>query len=551
MAILVVTLGIIFALFSALVLSYISIATMVGPWIAPTLVLIGFSLISLIRLKLPSQKLTESLAWMQAIGAGGGIIATGVGFALPMLYFLSPEAFGLWIKNPLNFCLSITGLCLTAGGLGLWIARWWKPAFSEKAGYSFPVSTLTYNVITSQSQPQQARHFLFGSVGTLALCFFRDGFARFAGLLSKTYYLVPSWCGHELALSLWPSLWAIGLSVGISIAMPLFIGLVAKYVLILPLANHATLLPFKLFNPVAPETLITGFCSGLIACELILALPKYAKKWVQSVVSLIKNPQTLFLSLKSTNHSLFEHSKDTPRSSFIELAVVATGTLALLWYFGFSLMSQALLIIFTLLATYAICQIGGKIGMVPFGRFSTFIVVPMLLLFKLNPIQTTIVCVFFDICAATASDLLFDYKTGELCGLDAKKMYRYQWIGLIATAIGLGLILWFLFTNLQIGSEAFFAQRAKAKALLLQSFFFDKYALFFGFLFGWLLKKFKINGTMVFGGLIMPNSISIGLIIGSLSSKIFSKKEAFQPFCGGILAADSLWVLLTIFSKRP
>jgi hypothetical protein len=186
--------------------------------------------------------------------------------------------------------------------------------------------------------------------------------------------------------------------------------------------------------------------------------------------------------------------------------------------------------------------------MLPFGRFSTFIVIPLLLLFKLSAVQATIVCVFFDICAATASDLLFDYKIGELCALDQKKMYRYQWIGLIATSLSIGIILWLLFTRLHIGSEAFFAQRGKAKALLLQSLCFDKYIVGAGILFGWILKKCKLNPTMVFGGLIMPNSISIGLILGSLGTLVVKKTERLQPLCGGILASESLWTLITILS---
>ena len=53
--------------------------------------------------------------------------------------------------------------------------------------------------------------------------------------------------------------------------------------------------------------------------------------------------------------------------------------------------------------------------------------IPMLLIFKLDAIQITFLCVFFNICAACTTDLLFDYKVGELCNIDFKKIKPYEY----------------------------------------------------------------------------------------------------------------------------
>ncbi|WP_184891074.1 hypothetical protein [Candidatus Cardinium hertigii] len=143
---------------------------------------------------------------------------------------------------------------------------------------------------------------------------------------------------------------------------------------------------------------------------------------------------------------------------------------------------------------------------------------------------------------------MFDYKTGMLCGIPQKKMYRYQWIGLIATSFGIGICLWLLFIHLPLGTEALFAQRSKAKALLLQSLDFNLSIVSLGCLFGWMLKKIKLNPSMVLGGLLMPNSITCGLLLGSLSTLIFKNKDKAQPICAGILAVEALWVIISIFS---
>jgi hypothetical protein len=54
---------------------------------------------------------------------------------------------------------------------------------------------------------------------------------------------------------------------------------------------------------------------------------------------------------------------------------------------------------------------------------------------------------------------------------------------------------------------------------------------------------------MVFGGIIMPNSISIGLIIGASLTLLTHNKEDYLPFCAGVFASESLWILTSIFIK--
>ncbi len=561
MSIFIVVVGIIFALFSSLVMSYISIATMVGPWIAPTLVLLGQLLLRTCYRTMTEGQRTGALASMQAIGAGGGIIATGIGFVLPTLYFLEPDTFNAWLACPWYFCSIIIALCLSAGGLGLLLGRWWAPQFLDEQKLPFPVSQLTYQIITSQSHTDQSRRMFFGVFGTTVLCLLRDGIGSLGAVISKTYYFFPSILHHELGVMMMPAYWAIGFSVGLTFTIPLFIGMISKYLVLYPLAHHAEFLPWTLFQVPSLDSLSVAFCSGLILCELVLGLTGYVRKlwrWLLkrftqgSHAALYTSSCSKILSLPGAINSWVKNNFAREHFSYKALMLfipVSLSIIGLLSFFSFSPMTQMLLVCFTIIATYSIAQIGGEIGMIPFGRFSTFIILPLLIFFGINAVQVTIACVFFDICAATASDLLFDYKTGDLCGINRKKMYRYQWIGLIATALGTGLFLWLLFTHLQLGSEALFAQRSRAKSLLIQSLNFDVLIVGLGILFGLLLKRLKINPTMVFGGLIMPNTITISLLLGSLATRLTKHADKWQPLCAGVLAAESLWVIITIVVK--
>jgi hypothetical protein len=55
---------------------------------------------------------------------------------------------------------------------------------------------------------------------------------------------------------------------------------------------------------------------------------------------------------------------------------------------------------------------------------------------------------------------------------------------------------------------------------------------------------------MVFGGIIMPSPISIGLIIGATLSFFSRSTEKYLPFCAGVFACESLWIFINIFIKK-
>lgn len=569
--------GIIFAVLSAAILSYVSMATMVGPWIAPAIVLASSIILKLRTRVVDKGQVNKELALIQTIGSIGGIIGVGVGFSLPTLYFLDPTVFNNLIANPLYFSVFIAVLCIAAGGLGIWLARIFADKFVIKEKLSFPVSSLIHKMITSQSQEKQAKKMFLGFSFSWVICFFRDGILNFKGLLPKVFYIFPSLIGNNFAISIMPMLWAIGFITGVGIVFPLFIGLLSKYLILWPLNNHSLYLPFKLFSPMPQGEFVMAFAAGLVLSGLILGLLKYPGQ----IFKKIKNfsgfnyfkKKDLFKDESLQDESLQDESlqdKSSDRNFFqekilkiknknfksvmklflnLELVFVLTVSFLFLSYLKFSIASQILLLIFIVLATYQISYLAGKIGLVTFGRFATFIMIPMMMFFKLDFMQITMLCVFFNVCAAAASDLLFDYKVGQLCNVKFKTIHRYQWLGLVVTSITIGFFLWLLFTNFQIGSPDLFAQRGKSRALLIQSLSFDWRIVFVGFFYGVILKKLKISPTMVFGGILMPNYLTIGLAIGALLSYLSKKSSDEIPFWSGVFAGESIWILFFILLK--
>lgn len=556
----VLVIGSIFTCFSAMVLAYISMATMIGPWIAPSVVLMASIVLKLSFRRRTDEQLAQELTLIQTMAQVAGLVAVAIGFTLPTLYFLEPAQFLTLIHNPISFCMLIGGVTLAAGGLGHWFARVFADRLINKEKLPFPVSSLIYNTITSQSKDQQARSMLSGFGLTWLVCALRDGlvigrwFSLPAFLPVKELVLkLPSF---SLIFALSPIYWAIGFTTGMTIVLPLLVGLLSKHLIIDPLNTYAHLLPFQLFSPMKEESFTMAFCSGLVLYELcseMLSPTKLMKLWKGGSF----NPQSwlkqLFGLREYVGHSTTQQTADGSWAwktfGLVEPVIMVGGCSLFFSYFGFPLLAQLFILFATLVVTYQANVLSGKIGLVPFGRFATFVMLPSILMFKLSALHITLLCVFVCVVIATSSNMLFEYKVGQLCSISARRLYAYQWLGLLVTALVLGVAFWVLFKNLTIGGSELFCQRGKSRALLIQSLNFDLVVLGLGALYGLMLKPFKVSPTMVFGGILMPSSLTIGLVVGALGSYFAEKPQKQYPFWSGVFSAESIWLIASILLK--
>lgn len=555
----VIGFGFIFSILSAAIISYISMATMVGPWIAPTLVLISGFLLKFRKKKVEKGYLEQELGIIQSIGSAGGAIGMALGFSLPTLYFLDSKQFSLLLASPIDFSILIGALCISAGGLGIWFAKILRKKIINDNSFPFPVSNLIYNAITSQTQDKESKLMIFGLSITAIFCFLRDGILWISGLLPRVFYLLPSIFGRELAIPLFlaPSYLAIGFSSGMMVALPLLLGLLSRYLIIYPINFHANYLPWHLFQPINSQEFTLAFCSGLVFAELAYGLRSYPNILLLKLRNLMSTSFLKNDSIKSKNQPgmlnlsiLAEGGRKTLPFLFdLELIFVILSSVAFLSYFKFSLISQAFMIGTLLMATYQTCVLSAKSGLLPFGRFSTFIMIPMMLMFKVDYLQITLLCTFVSICVCVASDLLFDYKVGELCKIKESTIHRYQWIGLIISSLFIGAILWLFFTNFQLGSPELCAQRGLSRALLIQINSFNYTVLLIGFVFGLFIMRFKVSSALMMGGILMPNSVSIGLIFGGMLTKLFKNPKKWIPFWSGAFAFECGWILICLIFK--
>lgn len=519
--------------FSTAVMSYISMATAIGPWISPTLVLCAY-----ILFKIALQQIrTESMIWVVAAGSVGGIVATAVGFSFPALYFLDQSLFNSMLAQPFYFALFIGVLVLVSGWFGIWIANLLEQRMLADTHLPFPTGQLVYKMIAAGNQYKQSLQLLVGALLFVTHAVLQGDIGQLPRLLPSSFSLLSARSLGIIALpsivldmTIVPMLLAIGFVTGHVIALPLLVGAVGKIILLDPLHTfwfaHITSTEFSL-----------AFCSGMV---LIGA--------VSSMFYLPKTIYRIIKDIKLKKWSDFEkESLVFTRRYIIELVLILILFSFCAWYLQCSALVGLYLLVTTYLCVYNMVYIGAKTGLAYLGRFATFVMVPAMLLFPLNYTQLICIATFVEIAGGVAVDILCNRKTAQLADVPMKNIIRAQYIGLCLTSLSIGMIFWLLVTTLQLGSPALCAYKAQARQLLIHVGHFNYYVLIVGMMCGWLLSKMRINPGMVLGGILMPLNVSLGLIIGGLVALLVRQKEYWYPFWSGIFAANSIWMLLRAF----
>jgi len=539
-----------FSVLATAIMGYTSMATPIGPWIETTLVLFGMLIFYGLQRWYTKDEKSKALALATASGGIGGIVATAAGFSFPTYYYLDPVAFGELLASPRSFIGLLVLTILSAGAVGMVLAHYFEYTLIEKQALSFPIGELVYKMIMAVDNAKKALQLAGGFIGTQVYL----ACQQFIPLVSNPLVLLSqrSWGPltlPQLAIPLdqLPLFWAIGFVTGHVIAIPLLIGLVSKFFIIEPLyyfypaitqffshyglgtamgmgAAHLSLMDFTI-----------AFSSGLVVHGALLGFLEFPH--------LIKE-----LYVKITQGESLGLTKELSFPWYLTLGVVVCNGAVLSWL-SFSFLAQAYLLLFTAVCTYQLMYIAGKFGIAPLGRFATFVVVPGMMLFGYSALQITLVALYVEIAGGVACDTLFGRKMARLATIRHRSIVGFQWYGLLVSAFAVGIIFWLLIGHFGLGSQlgALAAPRAAGRALLVSIKSFDMGALFFGLIFAQVLSYFRVGSALILGGILMPISYTLMLILGGFSTSLVKEKEDYYPFWSGAFAANSLWMLLQAF----
>lgn len=513
---------VVFSVFSSFVMSYIALATMIGPWMGPTLILIALLLSPLIRC-------TSEQLLLPVIGAAvGGIIATGMSSAFSTYYFLDKASFMYWMTHFKDSFSAMIFLIATAGLVAFTLVYYIEKYLIEDQKLAFPIGKLVYDIAESSDTKQSKKQLVYGFLSTIVYLMIntcmRYSIAAYQGcitLLSKCSYYCITVPAISFDMELLPMFLSIGFIAGSSMTVPLLLGSFLKILCVDTV--HTTY-----FSYLSSMDFLLAFCSGLVvsgACISLIDTPK--RLW-----TFFNKPSSVSLQ----NYSWKKMIHPLPIIALI-MAFVCFKK------YGFSSLEKLYIILFTCICIYQMVVIAGKIGLAFLGRFATFIMMPGLVFFGWTGLQATIVATFVELCGGTATELLFGYKTASCAQLDRSEVRRFQMVGIIISACSVALAFWLLVTHFQLGSEQLFAQRAQSRSLLIQAGQFDIMVVAIGCIMGLVLHVVKINTMLILGGLLMTPSMVLPLVFGGLLSRYIYHKERFEPLCSGIYATVSLWMI--------
>lgn len=528
-SIVVYLISILLSIFSTIVMSYVALATPIGPWIAPTLVFIV-----LLCSRLCITMTISSMAYAVSAGSVGGILATACAFSFPTLYFLDPVLFNSWMAFP-SFFISVLGtFCLLAGLFGFFLADMSEKVLIDKQDLSFPIGQLIYKMMLAQENVYRACQLMAGFCFSVVYALLQSVCMGVCAIIPKTVILLSPIRAFiffipriAINLDVAPMVWAIGFITGHLIALPLAVGACATIFIANPLQQ-------LLFTHVSSVEFMLAFCSGIVLWTTLIGIMSMPRQLIDGI-------RKSMGSLK-TGRSFFQ--KNIHLQSIIIGVAIILAFILFFSYFSFPWYVQLYLVACACITTYQIAAIAGRIGLALLGRFATFVMVPAMLIFNLNYIQLVFIATFVEISGGVAADLLFGRKLAQLSDISREKMRYFQLLGLFISSAIIGIVFWLLINHFGLGSPELFAYRAQSRQLLIQAQQFDWLVLVMGGVFGMLLQLLSLNPMLVLGGLLMPLDMTLGLVAGGLCAYCSTDKEYWYPLWSGIFAGTSLCMLL-------
>ncbi|HSC25294.1 MAG TPA: hypothetical protein VLB80_03715, partial [Candidatus Babeliales bacterium] len=423
MNIITIVISIVLSLFSTIVMSYVSLATPIGPWIAPTLVFIA-----LLCSKIVTKMSTSSLSYAVCAGSIGGILATASAFSFPTIYFLDPALFATWMSSPLFFSALLGCFSFLAGMFGMLIADLSEKTLIDTQNLSFPIGQLVHKMIAAQNQVRKAYELIMGFVLAALFSFLQGGFFLKYAVIPKSIVLLSplKWAIFSLPrmvinLDIAPMIWAIGFVTGHVIALPLAVGAGANIVFLYPLQKLC-------FSYLSSTEFTLAFCSGVvffITAMSCLTLPKQIVDGARNSIKRMKTKNALIIN--------FFRIHDV-----ILCLIIIVGFVLFLSYFKFPWYVQLYLAICSVITTYQIAAIAGRIGLALLGRFATFVMVPAMLMFNINYMHMVFIATFIEMSGGVAADVLFGRKLAQLSDISRVKMRQYQLLGLVIASLSIG-----------------------------------------------------------------------------------------------------------------
>ena len=528
-----------------------------------------------IRIIMRKNSILES-NMVQTIGSAGESLAAGAIFTMPALFLWAEE--GLCSMPSL---VEITLIALCGGVLGVLFMVPLRNALIVKEHQTllYPEGTACADVLLAGEEGGANASTVFSGMGLAAVFkFIVDGLKVIPADVSAAF---KSFKG-EIGMEVYPALLGVGYIVGPKIASYMFVGSVFGWLVIIPLI--CLFGPDTWLYPAEAGTTIAQLYAGGGAAAIWSTYVKYIGAGAIAtggIISLIKSlpliVKTFSDSMKSVkggkNTSTARTAQDLPMQ-FILIGIVAM--VVIIWAvpaIPVSLLGAALIVIFGFFFATVSSRMVGLVGSsnnpVSGMAIATLLIATMAIKGSGKTGidgMTAAIAIGSVICiiAAIAGDTSQDLKTGYLLGATPKKQQIGELIGVLASGLAIGGVLYLLNAAWGYGGAEVPAPQATLMKMIVEGIMGGNLPwnlVFVGVFLALGLEILRIPVMPFAIGLYLPIYLNATIMIGGVVRMVMDARKNVDEktkeqqstdgtlYCAGMIAGEGLvGILLAIFA---
>ena len=531
-----------------------------------------------IRIIMRKNSILES-NMVQTIGSAGESLAAGAIFTMPALFLWAEE--GLCSMPSL---VEITLIALCGGVLGVLFMVPLRNALIVKEHLTllYPEGTACADVLLAGEEGGANASTVFSGMGLAAVFkFIVDGLKVIPADVSAAF---KSFKG-EIGMEVYPALLGVGYIVGPKIASYMFVGSVFGWLVIIPLI--CLFGPDTWLYPAEAGTTIAQLYAGGGASAIWSTYVKYIGAGAIAtggIISLIKSlpliVKTFSDSMKSVKGGKNTSTARTARTAqdlpmqFILIGIVAM--VVIIWAvpaIPVTLLGAALIVIFGFFFATVSSRMVGLVGSsnnpVSGMAIATLLIATMAIKGSGKTGidgMTAAIAIGSVICiiAAIAGDTSQDLKTGYLLGATPKKQQIGELIGVLASGLAIGGVLYLLNAAWGYGGAEVPAPQATLMKMIVEGIMGGNLPwnlVFVGVFLALGLEILRIPVMPFAIGLYLPIYLNATIMIGGVVRMVMDARKNVDEktkeqqstdgtlYCAGMIAGEGLvGILLAIFA---
>ena len=516
---------------------------------------------------------------VQTIGSAGESVAAGAIFTMPALFLWASE----WGTAKPSL-VEIAIIAAIGGCLGvLFMVPLRKALIVQEHGVlPYPEGQACAEVLLAGEEGGEKANIVFSGLGIAAVYkLFAYGFKLFP---SEVHYEIPAYAGSGVGADVLPALLGVGYICGPKISSYLFAGGITGWFVLMPLivlfGSNITLYPASV--PVAQlyaeggsfaiwSNYIKYIGAGAVAAGGVISL-------IKSLPLIIRTFRDAMKGYGKGNDGGNEArtNKDLPMNVII-IAILALAVI--IWLVPIvpvNLFSAILIVIFGFFFATVSSRMVGLIGSSNNPVSGMAIATLLVASFALKATgqvgqagMTAAIAIGSVICiiAAISGDTSQDLKTGYIVGATPYKQQIGEIIGVVASSIAIGAILYLLDSAWGYGSAELPAPQATLMKMIVEGVMGGNLPwnlVFAGAFIGIVVEVLGIPVLPFAVGLYLPIHLSVPMMIGGAVRWFLEKKKNMDEkkkksmvengvlYCSGLIAGEGLvGILLAVFAIIP